>query len=99
MSFPINGAVAQVSKAAVSPAAKSAAAVRTSAVLEPAGLETCAAPEVFHRPRLGFLGVGWVGRNRLEAIARSGVAEIAAVVDPATELAEQAAQIAPGAKL
>ena len=29
------------------------------------------------RPRLGFLGVGWIGRHRLEAIARSGVAEIA----------------------
>jgi predicted dehydrogenase len=35
------------------------------------------------RPRLGFLGVGWIGRNRLEAIERSGVAEIAAICDPA----------------
>lgn len=35
------------------------------------------------RPRLGFLGVGWIGRNRLEAVARSGAAEVAAVVDPA----------------
>jgi predicted dehydrogenase len=37
------------------------------------------------RPRLGFLGVGWIGRNRLEAIERSGVAEIAAVCDPAVD--------------
>ncbi|MFL5926971.1 MAG: Gfo/Idh/MocA family protein [Gaiellaceae bacterium] len=35
------------------------------------------------RPRLGFLGVGWIGRNRLEAIERAGVAEIAGVSDPA----------------
>jgi predicted dehydrogenase len=37
------------------------------------------------RPRLGFLGVGWIGRNRLEAIERSGIAEVAAVCDPAVE--------------
>jgi predicted dehydrogenase len=35
------------------------------------------------RPRLGFLGVGWIGRNRMEAIERSGLAEVAAVCDPA----------------
>jgi predicted dehydrogenase len=35
------------------------------------------------RPRLGFAGVGWIGRHRLEAIAASGVAEVAAVADPA----------------
>jgi predicted dehydrogenase len=34
------------------------------------------------RPRLGFLGLGWIGRNRLEALERSGAAEIAAVADP-----------------
>ena len=35
------------------------------------------------RPRLGFAGAGWIGRNRLEAIAASGAAEVAAVADPA----------------
>ena len=35
------------------------------------------------RPRLGFAGAGWIGRSRLEAIAASGAAEIAAVADPA----------------
>ena len=34
------------------------------------------------RPRLGFAGVGWIGRNRLEAIAAGGAAEIAAIADP-----------------
>jgi predicted dehydrogenase len=39
------------------------------------------------RPRLGFLGVGWIGRNRLEAVAASGVAEVCAVADAATDTA------------
>jgi len=37
------------------------------------------------RPRLGFLGVGWIGRNRLEAVAASGAAEVAALADPAID--------------
>jgi predicted dehydrogenase len=35
------------------------------------------------RPRLGFLGLGWIGRSRLDALAASGVAEIGPVADPA----------------
>ncbi len=35
------------------------------------------------RPRLGFLGVGWIGRSRLEAIEAAGDAEVAAIADPA----------------
>ncbi|MBW3593889.1 MAG: Gfo/Idh/MocA family oxidoreductase [Actinobacteria bacterium] len=37
------------------------------------------------RPRLGFVGAGWIGRHRLDAIAASGIAEIAGVADPAVE--------------
>jgi predicted dehydrogenase len=33
------------------------------------------------RPRLGFLGVGWIGLHRMRAIRESGVAEIVAVAD------------------
>jgi predicted dehydrogenase len=36
-------------------------------------------------PRLGFLGVGWIGRQRLEAIWQSSVAEVAAIADPAVD--------------
>ncbi len=43
------------------------------------------------RPRLGFLGVGWIGRSRLEAIAASGAAEITAVADVAGQAARAAA--------
>jgi predicted dehydrogenase len=34
-------------------------------------------------PRLGFLGVGWIGKSRLDAIAAAQAAEIAAIADPA----------------
>lgn len=37
------------------------------------------------RPRLGFLGVGWIGRHRMEAIAASGIVDVAAVADPSAE--------------
>ena len=49
------------------------------------------------RPRLGFLGTGWIGRHRLETIAASGVAEIAAVVDPVPANADAAMASAPRA--
>ncbi len=45
--------------------------------------------------RLGFLGTGWIGRHRLEAIAKSGVAEIAAVADSSAAMLEQAIASAP----
>jgi predicted dehydrogenase len=35
------------------------------------------------KPRLGFLGLGWIGRSRLDAIAASGGADVAGVADPA----------------
>jgi predicted dehydrogenase len=51
------------------------------------------------RPRLGFLGVGWIGRNRLEAIARTGRAEVVAIADPTPEAAVAAASAAPEARI
>jgi predicted dehydrogenase len=46
------------------------------------------------KPRLGFLGVGWIGRNRLEALLRSGVAEVTAIADPVAENARAAYELA-----
>ena len=43
------------------------------------------------RPRVGFVGVGWIGRARLEAVAASGMAEIAAVADLNEAAAQEAA--------
>ena len=49
------------------------------------------------RPRLGFLGLGWIGTHRLAAIGRAGVAEITAIADPITDMLAAAAQHAPNA--
>jgi predicted dehydrogenase len=50
------------------------------------------------RPKLGFLGLGWIGRKRLEAVARSGKAEICAIADPVTSSVEQVAKVLPAAQ-
>jgi predicted dehydrogenase len=49
------------------------------------------------RPRLGFLGLGWIGRHRLHAILDHGLAEVAAIADPSREHREAALGLAPGA--
>lgn len=48
-------------------------------------------------PRLGFLGVGWIGRNRMQALAREGLARVTAVADPEAEALAAAAEVAPNA--
>lgn len=48
-------------------------------------------------PRIGFLGVGWIGLNRMASLLQSGVAEAAAIADPAPEMLAQAARVAPRA--
>jgi len=50
------------------------------------------------KPRLGFLGVGWIGRHRLEAIVDADVAQIAAIADPSRERRGAAVAVAPGAR-
>ena len=49
------------------------------------------------RPRVGFAGLGWIGRHRLGAIAAGGAVEIAALQDPVPEARNSAAALAPGA--
>src|SRR3954466_5163302 len=36
-------------------------------------------------PRLGFLGGGWIGGQRMQALADSGLGEVAALADPAVD--------------
>src|SRR5215216_3147143 len=43
-------------------------------------------------PRLGFLGLGWIGLHRLAAMARAGAAEIVAIADPVEETFPAAAE-------
>lgn len=47
------------------------------------------------RPRLGFLGTGWIGRLRMEALRHFDVADFHVVFDPVAEAAQAAAAIQP----
>jgi predicted dehydrogenase len=49
--------------------------------------------------RLGFLGTGWIGRNRMEAMLATGKAEAVAICDPNPEMAAGAQELAPGARI
>jgi predicted dehydrogenase len=54
---------------------------------------------VARKPRLGFVGLGWIGRNRLESVVQAGVAEISAVHDAQTEAAAEGQKLSPDAVL
>ncbi len=55
-------------------------------------------PERTGRPRLGFLGLGWIGRARLQAVREADVAEVAALADPSDEAREAAQAVAGEAR-
>lgn len=47
--------------------------------------------------RLGFFGVGWIGRHRMEAIVSSGAGKAVAIADASPEMVEEAKKLAPDA--
>lgn len=49
--------------------------------------------EAARRPRLGFVGLGWIGRNRLRSVVEAGVAEIAAIHDVQASAIEEAGEL------
>jgi predicted dehydrogenase len=49
------------------------------------------------RPRLGFLGVGWIGANRLAAIAGSGLGDVIAIADSSPSAIATTRAIVPAA--
>lgn len=51
------------------------------------------------RPRLGFLGVGWIGRHRMQAILGTGAVDVAAIADPSPDMTGEAGKLAPEAKI
>ena len=51
------------------------------------------------RPRIGFLGTGWIGRHRMEAMLETGAVEAAAICDPSPDCAAAAMSLAPQAKV
>src|SRR5215204_6294528 len=61
-----------------------------------AAIQIDAAP---YKPRLGFVGLGWIGRNRLASVVEAGIAEIVAVHDAQAEAAAEAQKLSPGAVL
>jgi predicted dehydrogenase len=48
---------------------------------------------------LGFLGTGWIGRNRMEAMLATGGAKAVAICDPDRKMAAQAQELAPDAQI
>lgn len=50
------------------------------------------------RPRIGFLGVGWIGRHRMEAALATGAIEAIAVADPSADNLDAALALAPDAR-
>lgn len=51
------------------------------------------------KPKLGFIGVGWIGRNRLEAIVKNDVAEVKAISDANPEFAAETQKLAPSSSI
>ena len=49
--------------------------------------------------RLGFLGTGWIGRSRMEAMLATGDAQAIGICDPGQEMAQQARELAPETQL
>ncbi len=49
------------------------------------------------KPRLGFLGVGWIGRHRMETMLATGLVEVGAIADPSLEMRTAAVALAPDA--
>jgi predicted dehydrogenase len=50
------------------------------------------------KPKLAFVGVGWIGRNRMQAAADTGLADIALISDPSEDCLKEAGKIASGTK-
>lgn len=49
------------------------------------------------RPKVGFLGVGWIGRHRMEAMLGTGAIEAVAIADTSPEMVAEAVKLAPDA--
>lgn len=49
------------------------------------------------QPRLGFVGVGWIGRNRMQSVVEARAAEVGAIYDANAAVANAARELAPNA--
>jgi predicted dehydrogenase len=48
-------------------------------------------------PRLGFVGLGWIGQNRLQALLAEQACEVRVVADPSPEVRQRVHELAPAA--
>lgn len=48
-------------------------------------------------PRLGFLGLGWIGQNRMQALLEANACEVAVVADPSPDVQQRVRELAPQA--
>lgn len=51
------------------------------------------------KPKIGFVGVGWIGKSRMEAIISKGIAEVSWIQDTNHELCKEAIGLAPNARI
>jgi predicted dehydrogenase len=61
-------------------------------------LPTAERRAVTSRPRVGFLGVGWIGRHRMAAVMDAGLVEAVGVADPSGDCRDAALALAPHGK-
>ncbi|HEX5836045.1 MAG TPA: Gfo/Idh/MocA family oxidoreductase [Pyrinomonadaceae bacterium] len=54
-------------------------------------------PDFAHKPRLGFAGLGWIGRTRLESVVQARAAEVCALHDVTPAAVKDAQELAPRA--
>lgn len=81
-----------------SDAAMAAGAVEGGSAVAP--VEVASSVAAGARPaRLGFLGVGWIGRHRMRAMLDSGAAMAVAVADPSPQATADAVGDAPDARV
>lgn len=52
---------------------------------------------VITRPKIAFVGLGWIGRHRMQAICDQGGVDIVALADPSDDCVAEAASLAPNA--
>jgi predicted dehydrogenase len=67
--------------------------MKAAALLEPAAAGASAVP------RIGFLGLGWIGQHRMRALIAGHACEVVAVADPSPEARAGAKQLAPDARV
>ena len=63
-----------------------------------AATATASPPRLGRTPRLGFLGVGWIGRSRMQTLVASGAGSAVGVADPDAGQCRSAAALDPGCR-